>query len=123
MERGSAIVDFVLVGALVVLLFVALLQLALALHVRNVLIDSAAEGARYGALDGNHADDAVSRTEDLIVAALHPRFAQEVSAALVHGPAGDILTVTVRAPLPLVWLFGPSNVLHLEGRAINEESL
>ncbi len=39
-------VDFVLVGTLVILIFVALLQLALVLHVRNILIDSAAEGAR-----------------------------------------------------------------------------
>ena len=39
-------VDFVLVGALVIAVCVALLQLALGLHVRNVLTDAAGEGAR-----------------------------------------------------------------------------
>lgn len=34
-DDGSAVVDFVLVGTLATLLFVALVQLALTLHVRN----------------------------------------------------------------------------------------
>lgn len=38
-ERGSAIVDFVLVGALTSLLFAAVLQVALVQHVRNTLPD------------------------------------------------------------------------------------
>ena len=46
---GSAVVDFTLVGVLLTFLFLALLQLGLALHVRNTLVASAAEGARYGA--------------------------------------------------------------------------
>nr|WP_231716034.1 TadE family protein [Arthrobacter zhangbolii] len=49
-ERGSAVVDFVLVGALVGLVFMAVIQLALVLHVRNTLIDAAATGDRYGTL-------------------------------------------------------------------------
>ena len=46
-ERGSAVVDFVLVGGYDVL---AILQLTLVLHIRNTLIDAAASGARYGTL-------------------------------------------------------------------------
>ena len=43
-------VDFVLVGALLTLFFLAIVQLTLVLHVRNTLIDAAASGARYGTL-------------------------------------------------------------------------
>ena len=43
-------VDFALVGALVVAVALGLLQLALGLHVRNVLIDAAGEGTRRAAL-------------------------------------------------------------------------
>ena len=45
-DDGSAVVDFTLVGILLTFLFLALLQLGLALHVRNTLVASAAEGAR-----------------------------------------------------------------------------
>ena len=45
-DGGSAVVDFTLVGILLTFLFLALLQLGLALHVRNTLVASAAEGAR-----------------------------------------------------------------------------
>ncbi|WP_277050321.1 TadE/TadG family type IV pilus assembly protein, partial [Ruania albidiflava] len=46
-ESGSALVDFLLVAVLVTVLVLGVVQLALVLHVRTVLIDSAAEGARY----------------------------------------------------------------------------
>ena len=42
-ERGSAPVDFALTSILVVVVVLALLQLALGLHVRNVLTDAAGE--------------------------------------------------------------------------------
>src|SRR5699024_8700584 len=46
-ERGSAVVEFVLVSVLVVTLLLGVLQLTLALHVRNTVVDAAGEGARY----------------------------------------------------------------------------
>ena len=48
-DVGSAPVDFVLVGSLVTLLFLALLQLGIDFYVRNVLAACVADGARYGA--------------------------------------------------------------------------
>ena len=41
-EQGSAVVDFVLVGGLLTIFFLAIIQLTLILHVRNTLIDAAA---------------------------------------------------------------------------------
>ncbi|MDQ2661335.1 MAG: pilus assembly protein, partial [Actinomycetota bacterium] len=48
-ERGSAVAEFTLVGILLTVLALAVVQLALALHVRNTMLDAAAEGARYAA--------------------------------------------------------------------------
>ena len=48
-ESGSAVADFAMVAGLLSLLFLAVFQLGLALHIRNTLISCASEGARYGA--------------------------------------------------------------------------
>jgi Flp pilus assembly protein TadG len=82
-DGGSAVVDFVLVGGLLTMLFVALLQFSLVLHVRNVLIDCATEGARYGALADRDAAAGADRTRELITADLSARYATGVDAAAV----------------------------------------
>lgn len=48
-DRGSAVAEFVMVSALVVVLGMGVFQLGLVVHVRNTLIAAAAEGARFGA--------------------------------------------------------------------------
>lgn len=116
-------VDFVLVGTLVIMIFAALLQLALALHVRNILIDSAAEGARTGALAGASDAAAVDRTRYLIDLALSPRYAREVSTRRVDVDGTVLLQVDVAATLPLLGLVGPSRELVVSGRAVLEEEL
>ena len=59
-ESGSAVVDFVMVGALVIVVFVALLQVALGVYARNVLTDAAGDGARRAALVGRAPSPAAS---------------------------------------------------------------
>ena len=49
-EEGSAAAEFVMVGALLTVLTLAIMQLGLAQLVRNTVLDAAAEGARYAAL-------------------------------------------------------------------------
>lgn len=116
-ERGSAVVDFVLVGALLTVFFLAIIQLALVLHVRNTLIDAAASGARYGTLADRGAADAQERTTQLIVVALTAEFAQDVSVAENSYRGIRTLEVTVRAPLPVIGLIGPREVLEVKGHA------
>jgi Flp pilus assembly protein TadG len=79
-ERGSAVAEFTLVGVLLTVLALAVVQLALALHVRNTLLDAAAEGARYAALAGSSSSDGIARTRDLIGAAISTDFAKDVTA-------------------------------------------
>lgn len=48
-DDGSSVVEFTLVSVLLVGLFLGILQVALVLHTRNVLVSAAQEGARYAA--------------------------------------------------------------------------
>ncbi|MEO5781317.1 MULTISPECIES: TadE/TadG family type IV pilus assembly protein [Arthrobacter] len=116
-ERGSVIVDFVLIGGLLTLFFLAIIQLTLILHVRNTLIDAAASGARYGTLADRNSDDARDRTARLITTALNAEFSGDVTAgeSTYHGLR--TLEVTVRAPFPVIGLIGPAAVLEVKGHA------
>jgi hypothetical protein len=116
-ERGAAVVDFVLVGALLTTFFVAIIQLALILHVRNTLIDAAASGARYGTLADRGADDARRRTSELIGTALSADFARDIQTREVVFQGLRTLEVTVRAPLPVIGLIGPREGLEVTGHA------
>lgn len=122
MTRGSAAVDFVLVSALLTLMFAGVLQLALSLHVRNTLVDAAGEGARHGALVGRDSSDAVDRTEQLIASSLSDRLADDVSASVQRLDGVQTVVVTVRAPLPVLGLVGP-RTLELSGHAVDEKAL
>ena len=56
-ERGSAVVEFVLVAVVAVVLALALAQLGLFLWERNALMGSLSEGARVAATEGRTVDD------------------------------------------------------------------
>jgi hypothetical protein len=116
-ERGSAVVDFVLVGGLLTMFFLAIIQLTLILHVRNTLIDAAASGARYGTLADRNSDDARARTAQLIGVALNPDFARDVATSESTYQGIRTLEVTVRAPLPVIGLIGPRALLEVRGHA------
>jgi hypothetical protein len=114
------VVDFVLVGALTTVLFLAVVQLALALHVHSTLVDCAAEGARYGAMADRTPDDGAQRTRDLIEMSLAPSFAQDVTAEVVQVDGLDVVRVQVTAPLPVIGLIGPGDALTVDGHALQE---
>ncbi|WP_306634399.1 TadE family protein [Pseudarthrobacter siccitolerans] len=109
--------DFVLVGSLLTVFFLAIIQLTLVLHVRNTLIDAAASGARYGTLADRDAADARDRTRSLIQTALNAGFAEQVSTSEVTYQGLRTLEVTVRAPMPVIGLIGPRDMLEVKGHA------
>jgi hypothetical protein len=113
-------VDFVLVSALVMVLFVGVVQVAVAQHVRSVLVDSAAEGARYGARLGRTPDDAADRARQLITADLSARYARDVDARYVQRDGIEVVEVDVSAPLPVLGLLGPGGVVDAVGHAVRE---
>jgi hypothetical protein len=108
------------VGALLTLLTLSVIQLGLALLVRNTLLDAASEGARYGALADNTPSDGVVRARDLITTALGPGYARDITVerGSYLGYPANIVTVTT--PLPLIGLVGIPNGLEVHGHAAIE---
>ncbi|WP_203135463.1 TadE/TadG family type IV pilus assembly protein [Microbacterium sp. JZ31] len=105
-ERGSAPAEFVLVGGLLTLLTLAVLQLGLAMYVRNVVHDAAVEGAHYAALADSDAAQGIARTRTVIERAVGPSYADDIRAAYTSTGGAPSVTVTVRTAMPLVGLVG-----------------
>src|SRR5690348_11515261 len=106
-DGGAAVVDFVLVGSLLTLLFLAVLQVAVDFYVRNVLEAAAADGARYAAnADVGSAQAGADRANDLIRSSLGAGYAHARPAAEVTDIDGaPVVGVTVSARLPLLAWF------------------
>ncbi|HWH25293.1 MAG TPA: TadE/TadG family type IV pilus assembly protein [Pseudolysinimonas sp.] len=119
-DRGSAVAEFTLVGALLTVLTLSVLQLALTLHIRNTTLDAAAEGARYAALADNSAADGVQRTRDLISLAIGADYADDVTASSGAWAGHPAVAVTVRTTLPLFGLVGVDGGLEVTGHAAVE---
>lgn len=120
-EHGAAVTDFVMVGSVALIAFLAVVQLGLALHARNTLVSCAAEGARYGARVGSVPSQGAERTKALVAQALSARYARRVTGREVVVNGVRVVEVTVVAPLPVVGLVGPGDGLDVVGRAFVEE--
>ncbi|UFU05479.1 pilus assembly protein [Ruania halotolerans] len=96
------------------------MQLALTLHVRTVLIDAAAEGARFAALHGSSVAAGQERTAALIDATLPSVYAEQVTAELGSSDGVELVQVHVSVPVPVLGLLGPSGVISVTGRAVAE---
>jgi len=109
-DDGAAPVDFVLVGLLVTFMFLAIAQVAIDYHVRNVLAACAAEGARYGAnADVADPQAGADRANELIRQSLGSAYAEAVAPATQDTAGGaPVVTVVVRTRLPLLAWFLPS---------------
>ncbi|WP_049822416.1 TadE/TadG family type IV pilus assembly protein [Arthrobacter sp. H41] len=116
-EEGTAVVDFALIGGLLTVIFIAIVQLALVLHVRNTLVDAASSGARFGTLADRTAGEAEERTASLISLALGERFGEEITVGQSDVGGVQTLEVVVRAPLPVIGLIGPAGTMEVRGHA------
>ena len=108
-DRGSAAVEFTLVSALLVALVTGVLQLALALHVRNTMVSCAAEGARVAAAGDRSLADGEARTAGMLRDALGD---YEVD---VHGfgasvDGAPVVVMSARAPVPVLGLWGAGSM-------------
>jgi hypothetical protein len=119
-DAGSAVAEFVMVGALLTMLTLSVIQLGLALHIRNTVLDAASEGARFAALADSSLDEGVARSRDLISTAIGPRYATDVRATYGRYLGHPSAIVTVRTPLPLIGLFGLDGGLEVTGHAAVE---
>ena len=120
-ERGSAVVDFVLVLVVLVPMVLGILQLSLVLLVRNTLAAAASEGARYAATSDRGPADGAALTRRQISGAVSGRFARDVSARVVSVGGAPAVEVTVRAEVPALGLAGPAVALEVSGGAVEEQ--
>jgi Flp pilus assembly protein TadG len=122
-DTGAAVVEFVGVMFLLLTLFLVVLQLGLALHVRNVLIASAAEGARYAANADRTDAEGAERAREAAAGALSRRLADRL---VVHAEpdASDpgVVQVTITAPVPLVVPLTAPFTLTVHGHALEESA-
>lgn len=119
-ERGSAVVDFVMILVLLLPLFAALLQLSLVLHVRNTLSSAAAEGARRAAVNGAEPQDGVVKAAEQIKGTLNAKYAEgiEIHPTTIGGvPAYEVV---IRAEVPALGIGGPAIAIEVSGNAIIE---
>lgn len=120
-DRGSSVVEFTLVAPLVLLVALAVLQVALALHVRSTLTAAAAEGARVAALADSGLAAGERRTHAVLADVLGGGTATTVEASRTTIAGAPAVRVRITGRLPLVGLLGPS-VLTVEGHALTERA-
>lgn len=123
-DRGAAVVEFVLVAVPLVLLLLAILQVTVYLHLRNVVVASAAEGAREAAAADRSTSDGGPAAERVLAAGVPGRVAAGITcrAAEEAGVGGAVLVaVRCRGGVPaLLAAVGPELPVDATGRAIKE---
>jgi len=108
---------------MVTLLFLAVLQLGLDYHVRNVLAACVADGARYGAnADVASASAGADAANREINDALGPAYANATAARSQDEVDGQpVVTIEVSARLPLLaWFLPIGPTVHATGHALLE---
>lgn len=106
-----------MVGGLLTVLALAVVQLTLVLHVRNVLVDAAASGARYGTLADRTPDDARQRAAELIAGSIGADYATGISVGQADAAGVRTLEVRVVGPMPVIGLLGPAGTMEVAGHA------
>ena len=123
-ERGSAVVDFVMVSLLIVALLLAVLQVAVYVHVRNVVTASAQLGARYGANADVDSSSGAARTVEVVAQATNVETAQGLSCASgeqVDSTGLTLVVVQCTGSVPsLLAVLGNLLPLQVTGRAVKE---
>ncbi|NDL58608.1 pilus assembly protein [Phytoactinopolyspora sp. XMNu-373] len=112
--------EFTLVSVLLLTLFLAILQLGFVIHVRNTLVASAAEGARYAANANRGPHDGTARTQALIAESLSPRLSGDVQSRVIDVGGASMVEITVTTTLPLAGLLGVERGLSVSAHAVAE---
>ena len=119
-ERGSGVVDFVLVSTILVPLFLGILQVGLFLYVRNTVTAAASEGAHYAAVLNREPADGAARTRELVSGVVTDGLIDSVSAAETDIDGQPGVEVSVQAHMPPLGLWGPGISFTVEGHSVKE---
>jgi Flp pilus assembly protein TadG len=125
-ERGSAVVDFVMVSLLIVALLLAVLQVAVYVHVRNVVTASAQLGARFAANADVDSSSGAARTVEVVGQATTEQTAEGLactSGEQVDSTGLTLVVVECTGSVPsLLAALGNLLPLDVTGRAVKEGS-
>lgn len=116
-DRGSNPVEFVLVGTLLTALTLAVLQLALAVYVRNVVHDAAVEGAYHAALADTTLAEGAEAARTVIERAVGAAYADDIAVATSGQRGQETVDVRIRTTLPVFGLIGVPYALQVEAHA------
>ncbi|WP_237565465.1 TadE/TadG family type IV pilus assembly protein [Ornithinimicrobium cavernae] len=119
-ERGAATVEFALVSVVLVLLFLATVQVGYALHVRNTATAHVIEGARVGARADNSPADGVARATELLATTLPGRYGTTVTGERASVGGVEVVRVSADLPLPVVGPLGVPGTMTVTGQAYAE---
>ena len=122
LDAGNAVAEYVMVLALVIVLFGLILQVGFALHVRNTLIDAAAAGARYASLADRTDEDGIARTRGIIADTVGANYARDISVSRTSVGSLPAVEIRVVSPLPVVATLGPPRALEVSGHAVDMDS-
>lgn len=116
-DRGSATVEFVLVGTLLTVVTAAILQVGIALYVRNIVHDAAVDGAYRAALADARPGDAEADVFSIVGRTVGRDVIQAVTVDrdVVAGDAVSV--VTVSATLPIIGLIGVPDTMEVTAHA------
>lgn len=99
LRQGQGTIEFAIVSAVILLLFVAAIQIGIVLHARTVLAGAVQDGARVASARHGTADEGVSRTQQLLVASLG---AAGRDAAVSGYDNGDVVSIEARMEWALI---------------------
>lgn len=122
-ERGSAVVEHVMVLAVLLVIALGVVQVTLLVHVRAIAVASAAEGARSAAGAGSDPGAGGPAAEQVLRGALGPAYAGGVrcTGADDRDPSGvDQVRVQCAGSVPLRVLGIGSVTIHVTGHAVRE---
>jgi Flp pilus assembly protein TadG len=120
-ERGSAVVEFVLVAVVALVLALALAQLGLFLWERNALLGSLSEGARVAATEGRTVADGKRVASELLRRAAGGRVA---GAVPIEGTEADgLVELRAEGTLPSFVPGVPGLAVRMTARIHEEEAL
>jgi hypothetical protein len=120
LERGSAPVEFMLVGVLLVAVAVTVLQITFFAHIRAVAIDSAIAGAAHAALADTTDSEGVIRATTIVSSGVAASLVQSVTVAPGELNGKPIVSITIELGVPMI---GPWLILaetDVTGRAFRE---
>ena len=99
-QDGSAVVDFILVSIPMLLIAISTIGITFTSYSRTVLMDAAIEGARFGSLADQDLASGMSRSRELVVAALGARFPVRIQGREYLAGSLKSIEISIETLLP-----------------------